>query len=359
MQTAYDRENLGITGSCGFSAWGVSSNPVCGPDDNNGLWTSVVVGAFTFKAAVTRDPADIALAWHYFGGMHLLHEVTGIQGYPARSPTMPNETWPSGDPAWHASPSLPGWHFKGTTSSDETDGHAFAYPLVAKVCHLPLPSVQQQLCVMRSCDFVRCALPTSQILAPLNGNTTGRDAANKLLLDMARYIVSNNFTLRDVDGQPTQWGHWEPPKINYDRSWSDTKALNSLEILSYINAALEIATDPADVALLTQGYATLLAAGYDVNIRNTRINAPCDINYRFAAPHCFLSLSLTASTLVIHGLFAVTTSSSSSRILLTRSRSVARAMPRYTLLAWLPCSSHGLAESLLPARPSMLACILR
>ena len=87
-----------------------------------------------FKAAVTADPADIALAWHYFGGMSLLNEVTGIKGFPARSPTEPNETWPSGDPAWFPSPSLPGWHFKGTTSSDETDGHAFVYPLVKQVC---------------------------------------------------------------------------------------------------------------------------------------------------------------------------------------------------------------------------------
>ena len=31
---------------------------------------------------------------------------------------------------WHESTSLPGWHWRGGTSSDEVVGHMFAYPLV-------------------------------------------------------------------------------------------------------------------------------------------------------------------------------------------------------------------------------------
>lgn len=81
-----------------------------------------------------RDPADIAAAWHYFDGMHLLFDVTGIKGYPARGPTMPNETWPGPDsPSWHTSPTMPGWHFESRTSSDQIDGHVFVYPLVKQV----------------------------------------------------------------------------------------------------------------------------------------------------------------------------------------------------------------------------------
>lgn len=145
-----------------------------------------------------------------------------------------------------------------------------------------------------------CLASLIQILAPVNGNVTGGDAAAELLLNLARNIVEHNFTLlvrvylqlrrchpftawisgvQDPTGVPTQWGHWDPPTINYVQSWSDTKSLNSLEILAYINAALDVATDPADVALLLAGYDTLVAAGYAINMRNTRINAPCDVNF--------------------------------------------------------------------------------
>lgn len=265
---------MGITGSCGNPAWGVSTGISCGPDDNNGLWTSVLLGAFVFKAAVTRDPADIATAWHYFGGMSLLNDVTGIRGFPARSPTMPNETWPSGDPEWWASPSLPGWHFKGSTSSDETDGHAFVYPLVKQVGVGVMNS--RRPCLS---EHARLSFSFIQILAPINGNVSGGDAAADLLLNLVRNIVSHNFTLEDPAGVPTEWGHWEPLTVNFNRSWSDTKSLNSLEVLAYINAALDVATDPQDVSLLLAAYDTLVAAGYHVNMRSTRINAPCDINY--------------------------------------------------------------------------------
>ena len=249
LQPAFDREYMGITGSCDNPAWGVSVGVSCGPDDNNGLWTAMLLGGLVFKAAVTRDLGDVAGAWHYFGGLKLLNDVTGIRGFPARSPTEPNETWPSGDPAWFASPSLSGWHFKGTTSSDEIVGHAFAYPLV------------------------------KEVLAPVNRNVSGGDAAAALLLDIARNIVQHNFTLEGPDGLPTQWGDWNPLRINFNRSWSDNRAINSLEVLSFINAALDVAEDPADVALLLGAYDELVAAGYATNTRNTRINAPCDVNF--------------------------------------------------------------------------------
>lgn len=99
------------------------------------------------------------------------------------------------------------------------------------------------------------------------------------MLDVVRNILQHNYTLCDVDGLPTRWGHWDPPTINFNQSWSDTKSLNSLEILAYINAALDVATDPADVSLLLGSFDALVAAGYATNMRNTRINAPCDINF--------------------------------------------------------------------------------
>lgn len=46
----------------------------------------------------------------------------------ARSVVDENVTVDGGN--WHESSSVPGWKWKGDTSSDEVVGHMFAYPLV-------------------------------------------------------------------------------------------------------------------------------------------------------------------------------------------------------------------------------------
>lgn len=58
----------------------------------------------------------------------LYSQVTGIRGLMARSAVDENVTV-DGD-AWHESDSVPGWQWKGDTSSDEVVGHMFAYPIV-------------------------------------------------------------------------------------------------------------------------------------------------------------------------------------------------------------------------------------
>ena len=78
--------------------------------------------------------------------------------------------------------------------------------------------------------------------------------------------------------RPLRAGHWEPAALNGWRSWSDTRGLNSLQIVGLINAALRYApTGSPDVALLTNAFAYLTSPQnyYLDNTLNTRINAPC------------------------------------------------------------------------------------
>lgn len=59
---------------------------------------------------------------------HCTPQVTGIHGLMARSVVEENITVEGG--VWHESNSIPGWKWKGDTSSDEVVGHMFAYPIV-------------------------------------------------------------------------------------------------------------------------------------------------------------------------------------------------------------------------------------
>ena len=44
------------------------------------------------------------------------------------------------------------------------------------------------------------------------------------------YIVTNDYYLIDVDGEPTTWGKWNPTYLNGQRTWSDVRGLNSLQV---------------------------------------------------------------------------------------------------------------------------------
>lgn len=91
------------------------------------------------------------------------------------------------------------------------------------------------------------------------------------------YIVENDFTLVDVTGLPTHWGHWDPPTLNDNQLFSDGRGCNSNEILAFLGAALNITGDSYfDDAISTLTNATNL---YQSNLLNLKIEAPSDDNY--------------------------------------------------------------------------------
>jgi hypothetical protein len=107
-----------------------------------------------------------------------------------------------------------------------------------------------------------------------------------LLLNLARYVVENNFTLVDVTGKPTQWGRWDPAAIGTlelpgDETRSDNRGENSLEVLAMLSAAIKYAPPgSADERLFRDAYSYLaFDQAYVDNLANLRIVAPCDLNY--------------------------------------------------------------------------------
>ena len=61
-----------------------------------------------------------------------------------------------------------------------------------------------------------------------------------LTLSLTGYIKNNGYYLIDVTNQSTRWGVWAPEQLNLNRSWSDERGLNSLQILSFLLSAYRI-----------------------------------------------------------------------------------------------------------------------
>jgi len=193
--------------------------------DNDGLWNAIYVGAMAFRYGATRDPAARRQARQALDAMLELERLTGIPGYPARAVVtdeeikggvggvdldgrvrVPGET----DKIWFRSPVDPRVWCKGDTSSDEMDGHYFAW----FVYH----------------ELVADAAEKRQLAAVVRRATD--------------HILRNGYTLVGHTGRKTRWGIWAPELINHDPFYVGLRPLNSLEILTYLKIAGHITGDP-------------------------------------------------------------------------------------------------------------------
>eukprot|EP01043_Picozoa_sp_COSAG02_P081857 COSAG02_NODE_20218_length_842_cov_1.419919_1_plen_208_part_10 len=105
---------------------------------------------------------------------------------------------------------------------------------------------------------------------------------------MVDYMLAGDYSLRDWHGYPTTWGRWAPQIVNHFRPFSDERGLQSLQILAFLNAALNVSSLLPDTPLRAirrkrwaASYSELTNAtnGYAENMLNTKIEAPVDDNY--------------------------------------------------------------------------------
>jgi hypothetical protein len=170
-------------------------------DDNDGLWTSLYVAAEAFRFGSTGDPQAQKNAWESLQALMFLERVTGIPGFAARSLVATTQPKPSHG-EWHKSADGR-WWWKGDTSSDELDGHYFAYAVYFDVAATEEQKAQIRAVVARITDHI---------------------------LDHGYYYVGPS-------GKPTTWGVWAPEKLNQELRWASARGLNSLEILSHLKVA--------------------------------------------------------------------------------------------------------------------------
>ena len=85
---------------------------------------------------------------------------------------------------------------------------------------------------------------------------TSRSAAEHLSR-IASHIYENGWYLKDLDGEPTRWGRWEPEYLNRPIGFT-ARGLNGLEVLSFMRTAAAVSGD----AKFDRAYEDLLGFGY-------------------------------------------------------------------------------------------------
>ncbi len=178
-------------------------------EDNDGLWTSTYLAAECFRYGVTKSPEAKKNAIRTYEALERLETVTGISGLPARSYALATDSVEqSRSPhpkIWRLSPNKK-WQWLDDTSSDEIVGHMFAIPIFYDLVADDNMKIRVKNLVQRIMD----------------------------------HIIDNDYCLIDYDGKPTRWGIWHPDSLNYSKNWAYEKGLYSLEILSFLKAAVYI-----------------------------------------------------------------------------------------------------------------------
>ncbi|CAF1472555.1 unnamed protein product [Rotaria sordida] len=235
----HDKYNL--ISNCTMSLWGDSRTCVKGPDDNDGLWTSMYLSSQIFRYVVAQDLAIKASAWTHFQSLELLNQVSGVPGYPGRSFAKRSDFPPA--PQWYPSPVYPTLQFQGDTSSDEIVGHEFVYPLV----HDSLASSDDE-----------------------------RQRAYILLFNITTNIMTHDWYLEGENHTRTNGVTWNPTELNDDADRQDDRGLNSLEILAFL---LQTYAYSGDKRFLDGAELLINSYHYDVNLINTKMIAVCDNNF--------------------------------------------------------------------------------
>ncbi|NOZ40410.1 MAG: hypothetical protein GXP24_09310 [Planctomycetes bacterium] len=184
--------------------------------DNDGGHTAHYLAAMCFKYAVTQDETDRQEAVNSFEAMRWLQTITETDGFFARSIWAVGAD--QGKIADQGSGGLPAkwyttedgkWKWKGDTSSDEVNSHYYAVGLFH--------------------DLV--------------ANDAEKEKAADHLGRIAKHIIDNGWVLRDMDGQPTRWGRWDPEYLLQPYGYA-SRGLNGMEAQSYLWTALALTGKP-------------------------------------------------------------------------------------------------------------------
>ncbi|MBN8789921.1 MAG: hypothetical protein J0I84_22800 [Terrimonas sp.] len=169
--------------------------------DNDGLWTSMYLGAEAFRYAVTKSPEALQNCRESLDAMERLYSINPIKGFPARSferrgyALHDRKAWrPADDPEWE---------WKSTTSSDEAIGHIFVFGVIA--------------------ELVDDAVVKKQAI--------------RLIDSLMQHVIDNDMYLIDWDGKPTLWGKWHPDYVNSHPESVGDRKINSSNIVGMLQTA--------------------------------------------------------------------------------------------------------------------------
>ncbi|MDR0794004.1 MAG: hypothetical protein LBE82_11905 [Chitinophagaceae bacterium] len=194
--------------------------------DNDGLWTSMYLGAEVFRYAATHSPEALQNCKESLDAMERLYTINPLKGFPARA--LERRGYETSDVPrsklknsavkqeyggnagfidtnagpWRNAPD-PEWDWKSTTSSDEAIGHIFVFGAIAEL--IDVPEIKSK--------------------------------AIKLMDALMRHIVEHNMYLVDWDGQPTKWGRWNPEYVNARPEMVGDRKITSSNIIAMLQTA--------------------------------------------------------------------------------------------------------------------------
>ena len=171
--------------------------------DNDGLWTSMYLGAEIFRYAATKSDEALQNCRESLDAMERLYTITPVPGFPARSFERRGNKARLSDPDRWQHASDPEWDWKSTTSSDEAIGHIFALGAMAE----------------------------------LIDNQPMKNRAIHLIDILVQHIVEHDYYLVDYDGKPTTWGRWNPEYVNAHPKNVGDRKITSSNIIAMLQTA--------------------------------------------------------------------------------------------------------------------------
>lgn len=171
--------------------------------DNDGLWTSMYLGAEIFRYAVTKDSSALQNCRESMEAMERLYSVNPVPGFPARSFERAGHVNELGDSEFWQQSAEKEWVWKSTTSSDEAIGHIFAFGAMAELVQDP--------------DL--------------------KSRAVTMIDTLMSHIVKNDMYMIDYNGKPTLWGKWNPSYVNSFPVNVGDRKLNSSNIIAMLQTA--------------------------------------------------------------------------------------------------------------------------
>ncbi len=177
------------------------------PSDNDGLWTAIYAAAQSYRYAVTRSDEARDRATASLSALVRLEGITGHPGFPARSFRHRDEPRHD-DGEWHWTADRQ-WEWKGDTSADELVGHFYAFALGHDL------------------------LPDGPIKADI------RQAVTRI----ADHLIRHRYTLVDLDGHATRWGHWGLDYFQTEEG-KEEQGLRATQLLSHMLVAAHVTGEP-------------------------------------------------------------------------------------------------------------------
>jgi hypothetical protein len=169
--------------------------------DNDGLWTSMYLGAEVFRYAATKSPEALENCKESLDAMERLYTINSLKGFPSRS--FERKGYAQSDTQVWRNANDPEWVWKSTTSSDEAIGHMFVFGAIAELIEVP----------------------------------EVKNKAIKLMDALMEHIVEHEMYMIDWNGKPTMWGRWNPEYVNARPLMVGDRKITSSNIVSMLQTA--------------------------------------------------------------------------------------------------------------------------